>query len=92
MTIDFEGHRILIDKEIVYLITIQSNILNLLYKKKNNVVTYEEIISKIYNTDTDDGLKNTIRKHISLLNKKIGKYITIKNIRDVGYVIEEDLK
>lgn len=91
MTIDFEGRKILVDEEVIYLTVIQNDILILLYKHKNNVVKYEEIIRKIYDLDTDDGLKTTIRKHISLLNKKIGKYITIKNVRNEGYIIEEEL-
>lgn len=88
MTIDFNGHRILTDKETIYLTKIQNIILKLLYNNKNNVVKREEIIKEIYNLPVDNELKSVIRKHISLLNKKIGKYITIKSIRDAGYILE----
>ncbi len=89
MTIDFEGHRILTDKKTIYLTNSQVEILFLLYKHENEVVTYEEIVKKLYNTNMDDGLKRIIRKHISLLNKRIEEYIEIKNVRDVGYIIEK---
>ena len=92
MKIDFEGHRILLDNETIYLTKKQNAILELLYSSTNQLITYKDISEKVYQTDYDIFLKNLIRKHISLLRKKIGKNIEIKTIREVGYIIEEDLK
>ena len=92
MKIDFEGHRILLDNETIYLTKKQNAILELLYSSTNQLITYKDIAEKVYQTDYDIFLKNLIRKHISLLRKKIGKNIEIKTIREVGYIIEEDLK
>lgn len=93
MTIDFEQYRILLnDNKTIYLTKTEKTILELLFNNKKKIVKYEEIIPKIYETNVDEGLKNALRKNISLLNKKINKYIKIKNIRNVGYIIEEDLK
>lgn len=90
MKIDFEGHRIVLENETIYLTTSENIILKLLYENRNKVVKYEEIINEIYKTNIDEGLKNSTRKNISILNKKIGKYIKIKNVRGVGYIIEEE--
>lgn len=92
MKIDFEEHRIILENQTIYLTVSENIILKLLYENKNKVIKYEEITNKIYGMNIDEGFKNVIRKQISLLNKKIGKYIKIKNVRGVGYIIEEDLK
>ncbi len=94
MIIDFKGYRVILKDKTIYLTKININIFELLYKNKNKVVTYNEIIYKIYKTEPDEYLKSSIRQHISLLKKKLNKYITIKNIYNTGYImiIEEDLK
>lgn len=92
MKLEFDECRILLDNKSIYLTNIENIILKLLFNNKGKVVKYEEIALKIYNLNIDAGLKSTIRKHISLLRKKIGKNIEIKTIREVGYIIEEDLK
>lgn len=90
MKIDFESHRIILENKIIYLTIFENTILKLLYENRNKVVKYEKIISEIYKTNIDEGLKNATRKNISILNKKIDKYIKIKNVRGVGYIIEEE--
>lgn len=92
MNIDIDNHRIILENKKIYITAAQNIILKLLYENRGKVVKYEEIISKIYKTNIDEGLKNALRKHMSILNKKISRYIKIKNIRNVGYIIEEDLK
>ena len=92
MIIDFEGHRIYIKDEIIYLTTKESEILELIYNNREKVITYQEITNKIYKINCDKSLKNLIRKYISQIRKKVNKYIKIKTIRDVGYIIEEELK
>lgn len=90
MKIDFEGHRIIIQKETIWLTTTESNLLKLLYEQKNNVVSYQDIADRIYKVEADELLKGLIRKHIALLRKKIKKCITIKTVKSVGYIIEEE--
>lgn len=92
MNIDFKGHRIIIGNEILHLTETESDILELLYKNKNRVVKYDEIITKIYKTESDKGLQDATKKHISSLKRKIGEYIKIRNITKVGYIIEEGIE
>lgn len=92
MKIDFESRRVLLENKTLYLTETENIILELLYNNRNKVVKYNEIIKRVYNSNPDKGLLETVRKHISLLKAKINKYITIKNIRKIGYIIEEELK
>lgn len=90
MKIDFETHRLLTEDKIIYLTNIQNKILKLFYNNKDKVLKYEILAKEIYGIECDYDLKKLIRKQISLLNKKVHKYIKIRNIKDVGYVIEEE--
>lgn len=92
MRIDIEGHRIILENDIIYLTTMQNDILKLLYRNKNKVVKYDVIAIEIYKSKDDKYIRNNIRKQVSLLNEKIGEYIRVKNVREVGYIMEEDLK
>lgn len=92
MTTDFEGHRIILENKSIWLTNIQNQLLEILYNNQEKVVKYEEIASKIYETECDEDLKALIRRHMTLLRKKVSKYIKIKTVRDVGYIIEEDLR
>lgn len=92
MNIDFEGRRIILKSKIIWLTKTQNNLLKLIYNNKGRVVTYKEMVYEIYGTECDRLLKNLIRRHIVLLRRKISKHIEIKTVRDVGYIIEEDLK
>lgn len=90
MRIDYEGHRILLeDDRVIYLTLTEIRVLELIYKNKGNVTKYEDIAKKIYETELDVCIKNTIAITISRLKKKISKYIEIKNIRQAGYIIEK---
>lgn len=90
MKIDFETHRLLIEDKTIYLTNIQNEILRLFYNSKDKVLKYETLAKEIYGIKCDSDLKKLIRKQISLLNKKVHKYIKIRNIKDVGYIIEEE--
>lgn len=90
MKIDVAGHRIIIQKETIWLTKIESNILKLLYEQKDSVITYQDIADKIYQVEADELLKGLIRKHIALLRKKIKDHITIKTVKGVGYILEEE--
>lgn len=90
MKIDFETHRVIAQEETIWLTKIQNKLLETIYNNKDKVVTYKEIIYKIYQLECDESLKNLIRRHMTLLRKKVGQYIKIRTIRDVGYIIEEE--
>lgn len=92
MTIDFEGHRILLNNKTIYLTHIEKSILEILYENIGKVVKYDKLIKKIYNIQEDESLKNALRKNISILRRKIGNYINIHTIKNVGYIIEEELQ
>ncbi len=91
MKVDFNKCRVFDGKNYIYLSTTENSILKLLYDNKDKILTYEEIAKSIYPGIYDDQMKITIRKHISNLKKKIGKYIKIRNVRPTGYIIEEDI-
>lgn len=91
MKIDFEKHRLSTDNETIYLTNIQNEILKLFYNSNNKALKYETLAKEIYGIECDSDLRKLIRKQISLLNKKVNKYIKIRNIKDVGYIIEEEL-
>lgn len=92
MTIDFEGHRIIFEDKVIYLTKTENSILETICNNKQRVTTYQDVADKIYQINCDNELKALIRRHITLLRKKIGQYIKIKTVREVGYIIEEDLK
>ena len=90
MKIDFKERIILTDdnKEI-YLTKIQNDILKILIINKGKVVKIDDLIKEVYKIKPDEGLKKTLKKHISLLKKKIKDYIKIKNIKGIGYLIDD---
>lgn len=92
MKIDFERQIVLLGNRKIYLTRIQSDILNLFYNNINQLITYKDIAEKVYQLQCDISLRNLIRKHISLLRKKLEGNIEIKTIRNVGYIIEEELR
>lgn len=92
MKVDFKERKIIIQNETIWLTNIQNQLLEILYDRKGKVVTYETIIDVIYKTGCDESIKSLIRRHIASLRKKVGKYIKIKNVREIGYIMEEDLK
>lgn len=69
----------------------EAQLLELLIKNKNRIVSKENIIEKIwgYEADADD---NHVEAHISLLRKKLSKIkaaSTIRTIRGAGYTLTE---
>lgn len=88
MEINFNEHRIIVGDKTIWLTKIENTILELLYINKENVVSYQDIAKAIYQLELDEMLKRLISKHISVLRKKVNQYIEIKNVRDVGYVME----
>lgn len=90
LIVDFKGHRVIVKDKTIWLTNTQNNILEIIYNNKGRVVTYEEIVKEIYQIECDNSLMNLIRRHITSLRKKINRYINIKTIREVGYIIEEE--
>lgn len=69
----------------------EAQLLELLIKNKNRIVSKKNIIEKIwgYEADADD---NHVESHISLLRKKLSSLSTecnIQTIRGVGYTLSE---
>lgn len=90
MVIDFDKHRITVDGKRIKLTKRENDILQLLYRNKNNVVKYDNISEKIYHSRMDKYIFNSMKKQICLLKRKIKDYITIQNIEKTGYLIEEE--
>lgn len=86
---DFEIRRMIVNNKMIWFTNTENILLKLLYTKKGNVITYEKMANELYQTECDKWIKSLIRRHILLLRRKIGNYIKIKTIRDIGYIIEE---
>lgn len=91
MKIDLKRREVLTRDGTIFLTKIQSQILKVLLKNNNQIVKTEEIIRNVYQIRPDESSILTLRKHISLLNKKISNYIKIKNIPNVGYCINNNI-
>lgn len=91
MKIDLKKREVLTRDGTIFLTKIQNQILKVLLKNNNQIVKTEEIIRNVYQIKPDESSVLTLRKHISLLNKKISNYIKIKNIPNVGYCINNNI-
>jgi DNA-binding response OmpR family regulator len=68
----------------------ESQLMELLMRRKNMVTTKEMIIEKLWGYDTD-AEENRVEIYISLLRKKIGQLdssVSIQTIRNAGYVLK----
>lgn len=68
----------------------ESQLMELLMRRKNMVTTKEMIIEKLWGYDTD-AEENRVEIYISLLRKKIGQLdscASIQTIRNAGYVLK----
>lgn len=89
--IDFQRALIIRDGKEVQLTAKEFNILKLLYENKNNIVTIDTILSRVWG-DEYFGYENTLMAHISKIRSKIEKdsskpknLITIKGL---GYKLK----
>ncbi len=89
LEIDLNKYEVRIDNEKVELTSSEYKILNLLANKKGWVYSREQILD--YLGVSDKGvLDRTVDVHIKNLREKLGQYgLFIKNIRGVGYKLEE---
>ena len=90
VSIDDLKHLCLINQEEVYLTNKEYNILKLLIKSQNQVVSKEVIFQDVWETDFI-GETRTLDMHIKSLRQKLSLHqadITIKTVRGIGYVLQ----
>jgi len=88
--LDDKKHVVIIGNEEVYFTQKEYDILKLLMKHENEVVTKENIFKSVWDTDFI-GETRTLDMHIKSLRKKLSEYqagIEIKTVRSVGYHIQ----
>ncbi len=80
----------------IYLSKKEFNILMVLLKKKNAIVTREELIQSVWGKDMDKVPSNTLDVHIRFLRKKISlpsdKKNLIRTFRGRGYMLTDSQK
>ena len=87
--IDLEKYEVSVKGIIIPLTTTEFKLLSFLYSKKGKVYTREELMNNIWDEDKIV-IDRTIDVHIKNLREKLGKAGNlIKNIRGVGYKLEE---
>lgn len=88
--IDDEKHQFYIHNHDVYLTQKEYDILKLMVKEKNRVVSKEMIFKLVWNTDYI-GETRTLDMHIKSLREKLKQHnstVSIKTIRGIGYQVE----
>ncbi len=83
---DAKNRRVLKNNEDIFIPAKLIDLLELFIEKRNNVITKEMIISKLWDFD-EDYSEGSIRVYINNLKKLIGKD-KIKNIKGIGYKVE----
>lgn len=79
-----------LDEEKIELSNKEYELLLLLVKGKNRIITREEIVSNLYEYDNENE-SNVIEAHIRNLRKKLKDYsYLIKTVRSVGYTMEDE--
>lgn len=93
MVIDYEARKITIDKQEVKLTQTEYNIIELLSVHAGRVLTYSEIIKKIWGY-SDSGSIKKLQVNMANIRKKLGEqpgeYLYILNELGVGYRMDED--
>lgn len=90
--IDSSAKKVLCGGEVLNLTRKEYSILEYLILHKNKVISAEEFVEHIWDSEFDP-FSNTIRYHIHSLKKKLSDYCNeeiIKTVRGQGYIIEED--
>jgi len=89
VVIDMTGHNVYVDNKKIDLTFAEFGILKILASKKGWVFSREKIINLLWEGEKVV-IERTVDVHIKNLRKKLGKSAKyIKNIRGVGYKIEE---
>ncbi len=93
MTIEYELRRIMIDGKEIHLTQTEYNIIELLSVHSGRVLTYSEIIKKIWGY-SDSGSIKKLQVNMANIRKKFGEkpgeYLYILNELGVGYRMNED--
>ena len=85
LEIDYAGHTVKIDSNIINLTPKEYDILVFLIENKNIAISREQLLSKIWGYDFF-GDDRTIDTHIKMLRNNLGKYRDlIITIRGLGY-------
>ena len=89
LTIDLESYQVFVEGKNIELTSTEFKIVKLLLSKKNKVFSRYDILDYLWGNDKIV-LDRTIDVHIRNLREKLGKAgQLIKNIRGVGYKLEE---
>lgn len=86
--IDTAAKTVSIDGRLVELTKKEFSILEYLMCHANTVISSEELIEHVWDSEADL-FSNALKTHVYSLKKKLGRTDIIKNIRGQGYVIEE---
>ncbi|MEI5995564.1 winged helix-turn-helix transcriptional regulator [Candidatus Enterococcus mansonii] len=66
--------------------------LSILYKNKNQTVTYEDIYNCVWNNNSEKVEKNRVCNLVSHVRKKLSKQLNspvrVKTVRSIGYILE----
>src|SRR5690625_1209398 len=92
--IEFNQHTLTLccNKMEVSLTLKEAQLLELLMKRKNMIISKEMMIEKVWGFDTDAD-ESRVEVHISLLRKKLtklGSSVTIRTIRGAGYLLQTE--
>lgn len=91
MTLDTAKKLLLVEGDKCELTKKEYSILEYLLLHKNRVISTEELIEHVWDSETDL-FSNSFKFHMSSLKKKLtisGANIVIKNLRGQGYMVEE---
>ena len=93
MTIEYELRRIMIDGKEIHLTQTEYNIIELLSVHSGRVLTYSEIIKKIWGY-SDSGSIKKLQVNMANIRKKFGEkpgeYLYVLNELGVGYRMNDD--
>ena len=85
--LDKAKHQVFCGKNEIFLTVKEFDLLCILLENKGNILTREQLLSKIWKTDTDVETR-TVDVHIRYLRKKLHDENIIETIRGIGYRIK----
>ncbi|MBP3771563.1 MAG: winged helix-turn-helix transcriptional regulator, partial [Treponema sp.] len=80
-------HQVFCGEKEIFLTVKEFDLLCLLLENKGNILTREQLLSKIWKTDMDVETR-TVDVHIRYLRKKLNDENIIETIRGIGYRIK----